>query len=101
MMEGLIVWAAIGPILAFVAGVIVVAWWDDEEDEDLTLRDHPCRTGGAILGVPGGVPGQVPFFEPYGHGRPAWVPLPETAVGHPVKRTKRSCLQCGWREEWP
>ena len=70
MMEGLIVWAALGPVLAFVGGMVVVAWCDDEEDEDLPLLDYLRRTDGS--------------------GRPA---------GGSVSRP-RSCLQCGRREEW-
>ncbi|WP_342240727.1 hypothetical protein [Inquilinus sp. OTU3971] len=40
MMDGLIVWAAIGPILAFIAGAVVVACLDDDETEDLPLPDY-------------------------------------------------------------
>lgn len=96
MTDVLIVWAALGPIVAFVAGAVVVAWWDDDEDDDLP-RDPPRRTDGAGPGLPG----QVPFHEPYGGGGSAWGLLPGPAAGYSGQRAIRSCLQCGRREEWP
>jgi hypothetical protein len=55
MMDCLIVWAALGPILAFIAGAVVVAWWDDDEEMDLAPRDRPGRARGAVSGLPGQV----------------------------------------------
>ncbi|HEY9348193.1 MAG TPA: hypothetical protein VIQ53_22900 [Inquilinus sp.] len=80
MMEGLIVWAALGPVLAFVGGMVVVAWCDDEEDKDLPLLDYLHRTDGS--------------------SRPAGSPLSGQTAGRFASRPARSCLQCGRREEW-
>jgi hypothetical protein len=91
MMDGLIVWAALGPILAFIAGAIVVACLDDDEDENLPLPDYLRRTDRAA---------SVPAFDFHGHSRSAASPLPGPAAGHPADRPGRSCLQCGRREEW-
>lgn len=55
MMDCLIVWSAIGPILAFIAGAVVVAWWDDDEDEGLVPKDRQTRIRGAVPGMPGQV----------------------------------------------
>ncbi|MGO1078002.1 hypothetical protein [Inquilinus sp. CA228] len=90
MMDGLIVWAAIGPILAFVAGAIVVAWLDDDETEDLPLPDYLRRADGTA---------SVPSFDLYGYHRSAASPLPGPGTGRPAGRPARSCLQCGRREE--
>ncbi|TSD83197.1 hypothetical protein FFK22_039045 [Mycobacterium sp. KBS0706] len=72
MMEGLIVWAALGPVLAFVGGMVVVAWCDDEEDNDLPLLDYLHRTDGS-----------------------------SRSAGRSSGRPARSCLQCGRWEERP
>ena len=90
MMDALIAWAAFGPILAFIAGAIVVACLDDDEDEALPFPDYLRRTDG---------PASVPSFDL--HGRSAGSPLPGPATGRPAGRPARSCLQCGRREEWP
>jgi hypothetical protein len=90
MMDGLIVWAALGPILAFVAGAVVVACLDDDENDDLLLPDYLRRSDGMA---------SVPAFDRYGHHWPAASPLPGRGAGRPVGRPARSCLQCGRWEE--
>lgn len=90
MMDGLIVWAALGPVLAFIAGAIVVAWLDDDETEDLPLPDYLRPANGTAA---------VPSFDLYGHGRAAATPLPGPGTARPADRSARSCLQCGRRGE--
>lgn len=97
MMDCLIVWASLGPILAFIAGAVVVAWWDDDEDEDPVPKDRQARIHEAVPGVPG----RVVSFEPSGRNGSAWDRLPSPAVGYPMRRMTPSCVQCGCRDEWP
>lgn len=99
MMDCLIVWAALGPVLAFIAGAIVVAWWDAEEEP--LLPDLPRRSGEAAPGGPGQAPSFDLYGELYGRRRSVWVPLHAPAAGHPGPRATRSCVQCGRMEERP
>ncbi|WP_395676232.1 hypothetical protein [Inquilinus sp.] len=94
MMDCLIVWSALGPILAFIAGAVVVAWWDDEEDETPVARDQRAQTGGAMRG-------QVVPFEPTGRTWPAWDLPPSPGAGYPMQRMTPSRVPCGRRDEWP
>jgi hypothetical protein len=90
MMDGLIVWAALGPVLAFIAGAVVVACLDDDETEDLPLPDYLRRAERTA---------SVPSFDLYGYYRSAASPLSGPGSGRPGGRPARSCLQCGWRDE--
>jgi hypothetical protein len=90
MMDGLIVWAALGPILAFIAGAVVVACLDDDENEDLLLPDYLRRADGSA---------SVSSFDLHRRSRSS--PLSGPAAGHPAGRAARSCLHCGRRGEWP
>lgn len=94
MMDCLIVWAALGPILAFVAGAVVIAWWDDDEDEVPVAKGRRTQTRGSVPGVPG----QVVTFEPYGRDWSAWDRPPSPVAGYPERMTT-SCLQCGRTEK--
>lgn len=86
MMDGLIVWAALGPILAFIAGAVVVACLDDDEDVDPPSPHYLRRADGTA---------SVPSFDLYRSSPP---PSPGNvwASDRPV----RSCLHCGRRDEW-
>lgn len=96
MMDCLIVWAAIGPVLAFIAGAVVVVWWDDEEDEAPPLLAHPGPMRGTILGLPG----PAMSLDPFGRDRSSWSRSDDHAGGCSPSRT-RSCVQCGWMEDRP
>lgn len=89
MMDGLIVWAALGPILAFIAGAVVVACLDDDEDEDPPPLHCLRRADGMA---------SVSSIDLYGHSRSG--PLPGPGTGRPMGRPARSCLRCGRREQW-
>jgi hypothetical protein len=90
MMDGLIVWAALGPILAFIAGAVVVACLDEDEDEDPSPLPYLRRADGTA---------SVSSFDLHSHSRSS--PLSGPAAGHPAGRAARSCLHCGRRGEWP
>lgn len=94
MMDCLIVWAALGPVLAFIAGAVVVAWWDDDDDEP-PLLDLPRWVGEAASGGPRPIP------HPSGPVRSAWVPLAASAPRHSGGRATGSCVQCGRGEGRP
>jgi hypothetical protein len=97
MMDCLVVWAALGPILAFIAGAVVIAWWDDEEEVDFAPCDRPGQTLGAIPGMPR----QVVSFEPPGRSWSAWDRPSGPAAVYPGSRITTSCLQCGRMEKRP
>ncbi|MGO4126727.1 hypothetical protein AB4Z01_20155 [Inquilinus sp. YAF38] len=85
MMDSLIVWAALGPILAFIAGAVVVACLDDDDDADPPLTRYLRRADGIA---------SVPSFDLYGSSPP-----PGPCKAWSSDRPARSCLQCGRWEE--
>ncbi|OWJ64201.1 hypothetical protein [Inquilinus limosus] len=96
MMDCLIVWAALGPVLAFIAGAVAVAWWEDEEEEALPSWEHPGPMRGTL---PGG-PGAVMSLDSLGRDGPCWNRASGHAGGYSSPRM-RSCVQCGRMEERP
>lgn len=109
MMSGLIVWGLIGPILAFLLGVIFGAW-DEDAEQDVPSLSPPDREP-ALPAYPlvepwlfpldtGGMAGRVPPGPRYSPG-PAWRRLHDRVAEQPLASSTRPCRCPGSKGQWP